>query len=335
MIALYRQMARVRAFEETQAALWEEGRISGEMHLVTGEEALTAGVCMHLRSGDAVALDHRPTGVMVAIGVDPAAMLKEMMGAPDGLDGGRAGQMHLMARAHLAAASGIVGSAGPMAAGFALAAKRLRPGHVAAAFFGDGAMNQGMLLESFNLAAAWSLPVLFVLKDNGWAITTRTASVSAGDFSKRAEAFGLPVADVDGLDASLVHRAAGVAIERIRSGAGPSFLRARVSRLDGHFLGDPLVRSATKPTRQDREKLTPVVNALLAREGGGIATRVASVAHMIQLARRARQSGRGTLDDPLERARQRIDKTNAQRCDEEAEREMHQALEAAMQGGQP
>ena len=195
---LFRQMARARAFEDAISALWRAGRISGEMHLGTGEEAVAAGVVASLRPGDAVALDHRPTPVLTMLGVDLAGMLAEMLGMESGIQRGRAGHMHLMSRKLLAASSGIVGSSAPLGAGFALSGRALRPGSVAVAFFGDGAMNQGMLLETLNLAAAWSLPLLLVCKDNGWAITTRTDTVTGGDPVARARGFGLETVDVDG-----------------------------------------------------------------------------------------------------------------------------------------
>src|SRR4030042_416765 len=134
------------------------------MHSGTGEEAIIAGVVTQLREGDAMALDHRGTAALLMRGVDPVLILRELLGRPDGLCGGMGGHMHLFSPAHLAASSGIVGAAGPAAVGFALANLHLRPGKVAVAFFGEGATNQGMLLESWNLAAAWKLPVLFVCK---------------------------------------------------------------------------------------------------------------------------------------------------------------------------
>ena len=329
---LYRQMWRARAVEDALAALWREGRISGEMHLGAGEEAVAAGVVAHLGSGDAVALDHRGTPVLTILGVDLVLLVKEMLGRADGLDGGRAGHMHLMWPERLAACSGIVGSSAPMGAGFALAASRLRPRAVAVAFFGDGAMNQGMLLESLNLAVVWSLPLLFVCKDNGWAITTRAESVTAGDLCARAAAFGLPVEDVDGLDALAVHRAAGAAIERARRESRPSFLRARVTRLEGHFLGDLMVRTARHPLADGREVLSGVVSSAMAGSGGSLRSRAAGVLHLVDLLRRARRDRRDTGDDPLERARRRLDEEEAQPAEKSAYAEVARAVEAALGG---
>jgi pyruvate dehydrogenase E1 component alpha subunit len=330
-VELFRRLARARAFEDALAALWREGRISGEMHLGTGEEGVAVGVAACLKPGDAVALDHRPTPVLVALGVDLVAMLREMLGREDGLQRGRAGHMHLMSRPHLAASSGIVGSSAPLGAGFALAARALRPRSMAAAFFGDGAMNQGMLLETLNLAVAWRLPLLLVCKDNGWAITTRSEAVTGGELVGRAAAFGMPAADVDGADVEAVAAAATGAVERARAGKGPSFLRARVSRMDGHFLGDALVRTARSPAGEGREMLAEVVSATLARSGAGLGARARSVLHLMDLMRRARREDRDTRRDPLERARRLVgaEAEESARIEEEEIALVAQAVAAA------
>ena len=328
-IGLFRQMARARAFEDATAALWREGRISGEMHLGTGEEAVAAGVAAALRPGDAVALDHRPTPVLTVLGADLAAMLAEMLGLERGLARGRAGHMHLMSKALRAASSGIVGSSAPLGAGFALAGRALRPGAVAVAFFGDGAMNQGMLLETLNLAAAWRLPLLLVCKDNGWAITTRSDTVTGGDLLGRAGAFGLRTRDVDGVDVDAVATVATEEIARARRGDGPSFLRARVPRLDGHFLGDALVRAARSPAGEGRQLLGDVTSAALSRSGGGLGQRARSVVRLLDLMRRARREDRDTRRDPLERARSAVGAETAARLEDEALAEVGRAVEAA------
>ena len=245
--ALYRLMFCSRVFEEAVARLWQAGQISGEMHLSMGEEAIMAGIVSQLIDGDALALDHRGTAPLLMRGVDPALLLREFLGQPQGLCGGRGGHMHLFSRDHLAASSGIVGSAGPIAAGFALAAQYLRPGAVSIGFFGDGAINQGMLLESLNLAAVWKLPVLFVCKDNQWAITTQSEAVSGGQGLSRAQGFGLNAIEVDGLNVLAVWHAAHEALQLARAGHGPTFLLAHCVHLEGHFLGDPLFDMMRKP----------------------------------------------------------------------------------------
>ncbi|RLB62015.1 MAG: thiamine pyrophosphate-dependent dehydrogenase E1 component subunit alpha [Deltaproteobacteria bacterium] len=331
-LELYARMAKARAFELALADLWTQGLISGEMHLGTGEEAIAAAITARMRAGDAVALDHRCTSVLVLLGVDMAAMLKESMGHSDGLCRGQAGHMHLMSQRHLAAASGIVGAAGPTGAGFGLAAKLLRRGSVAVAFFGDGAANQGMLLESLNLATAWSLPVIFVCKDNGWAITTNTASVTGGDLAARARGFGLVVQDVDGLDGSSVDAAAARAFRRARRGQGPSFIQARCSRLDGHFLGDPMVKTARQPMKQGAEVLRKIMAAALKSGGGSLTDRASSLLSMTRLLVKVRDNRRGGRNDPLVRARRVLRRrhgTEVSEIEETVRNEVRDALSLA------
>jgi pyruvate dehydrogenase E1 component alpha subunit len=220
--SLYSDMYRSRVFEEAATRLWQDGLISGEMHLGTGEEAVVAGVMDHLQDGDALALDHRGTSPLLMVGVDPLKILLELVGHPEGLCGGRGGHMHLFSKEHLAASSGIVGASGPAAAGFALASKYLRPGKIGVAFFGEGALNQGMLMESMNLAVVWKLPVLFVCKDDGWAITTITAETSGTSPIPRAKGLGLRTYHADGLEVESVWNAAREAVASIRDGMGPA-----------------------------------------------------------------------------------------------------------------
>lgn len=324
---LYRIMARARAFELLLADLWQRGLISGEMHLGTGEEAVAAGVCVHLREGDAVALDHRATPVLIARGLDPAPLLREMLGRDDGLCRGRGGHMHLLSPADLAASSGIVGSSAPLGAGFALAASMLRPGAMAVSFFGEGAANQGMLLETLNLAVAWSLPLLFVCKDNEWAITTRSARVTSGNLVERARAFGMAAVAVDGGEVTAVAEAAGEAVERVRRDAAPMFILARCPRPDGHMMGDPLRRIAANPLREGARTFAEVSAAVVSRRGGGLGARASSVASILDRVRRAGADGRERNDDPLRRARARLPTAAAAQVDAEVGAEMQALLE--------
>ena len=246
--SLYSLMKRSRLFEEAIMQLWKDGLISGEMHLGTGEEAIIAGIVTQLLPADAVAVDHRGSAAFLMRGVDPVLLLREMLGRSDGLCGGQGGHMHLLSKDHLAASSGIVGAEGPAAVGFALAAQHLRPGSIAVAFFGEAAMNQGMLMESLNLASAWNLPVLFVCKDDGWAITTKTNASTGGRMGERVRGLGVRYIEVDGLDVEQVWHAAQTAIKQVRQGEGPAFLHASCIHLEGHFLGFTLLRIDTRTT---------------------------------------------------------------------------------------
>lgn len=328
---LYRQMIRAREYELAVGELWSRGLISGEMHAGTGEEAIAAGVVGHLGDRDALALAHRCSPYLVARGVPLVPMLKELLGREDGLCRGRGGHMHLFSPGHRAATSGIVGASLPTGAGFALAAKRLRPGAIAVALTGTGALNQGMALETLNLAPAWSLPLLVVCVYNGWAITTPDGAMTGGDLRERAGAFGWEVATADGTDVAAVYQAAGGLIERLREGKGPGFLYVECPRMDGHFLGDPLIRAAREPLVEGREMFGGVVDGAFAL-GGGLVARTAGLAKLIGVLVKARAEPRhGGRRDPVEIARRKLEKAGEDYApiDAEARREVARAVEIA------
>jgi acetoin:2,6-dichlorophenolindophenol oxidoreductase subunit alpha len=302
---LYRLMFRSRMFETAVAGLWEQGLISGEMHLGLGEEAISAGVIAHLRDGDALALDHRGTPELLMRGVDAVLLLKEFLGRPDGLCRGQGGHMHLFSPELLAMTSGIVGAAGPAAAGFGLAAQQRRPGCVAVAFFGEGAANQGMLLESFNLAVAWKLPLLFVCKDNRWAITTSSPEVTGGKLTERAQGFGLATFDVDGSEVEAVWLAAGQAIERARRGE-PAFIHATCAHPEGHFLGDQLLRAARRPLKELSPKVGPLLKAALASKGTSYSDRVKGIFHVLGRIQAVQRDEKVVEKDPLVKTRLKL-----------------------------
>jgi len=302
-LRLYRMMLTSRRLEEELTRLWREGLISAEMHLGIGEEGIVAGVVDHLSDGDAVASDHRSTPPFVMRGVDLTAIAAECMGSEAGLGRGLGGHMHLMSRDHLIAASGIVGCSGPTACGFALAHQHLRPDRVAVAFFGEGAMNQGMLLESLNLAGCWRLPVVFVCKDNGMSITTPSRQVTSGSLPDRVRGFGIPAVEVDGSEVEAVWRAAGEAILRARRGGGPGYIHASCVRPEGHFLGDPLLRIVRHPVGELKDKVGPLARAVTGSRGAGVGGRVESLAGITgMLARSARMRGR----DPIRKLRSEL-----------------------------
>jgi len=329
--ALFRQMARIRHFELATAGLWRDGLIGGEMHLGIGEEAIAAGVVAHLRDGDGLAVDHRSTPPLVARDVDLEAMLLEMLGSEDGLCRGHGGHMHMLSPEHLAASSGIVGAGAPIACGFALAAQRLRPGAVGVGFFGEGAMNQGMLLEALNLAQAWRLPAVFVCKDNRWAITTRSRTVTGGDLAARARAFGMPAMRVNGSDVRAVFRAAGELVERARRGRGPGFLLARCARPDGHFLGDPVLRLLDAPLQEGRQLSGPLLEAVRAQPGAPGRSRAAALARVGGVLAAAAVERHLRRADALKRARRLLAAAEAARIEAEAVAEVRAALARALE----
>jgi pyruvate dehydrogenase E1 component alpha subunit len=319
--SLYGLMYKSRTFEESVRQIWKDGLISGEMHLGMGEEAIVAGVVSQLIEGDAMALEHRGTPPLLMRGVDPLALLREFMGKPDGLCRGQGGHMHLFAPDKLAASSGIIGAAGPAAAGFALAGQMLRPGAVSVAFFGDGATSAGMLMESMNLAVVWKLPVVFVCKDNDWAITTPAETAVAGNLLARAKGFGMKALKVDGSDVLAVSSAAEEALNHARTGNGPVFLWAHCIHLEGHFLGDGLLDMFRRPVYSFRKRVWPMVKGFFRKGGASWGERMASMRQIVGQVFAAQDQTNGR-NDPLVRTRQTLVQKDAKRLTE---------LEAAIQ----
>lgn len=331
---LYSLMKKSRLFEEAVTQLWEDGLISGEMHLGTGEEAIIAGVVSQLCPGDAMAVDHRGSAAFLMRGVDPTLLLHEMLGHEDGLCGGQGGHMHLFSKEHLAATSGIIGAVGPAALGFALAAQTLRPGSIAVAFFGEGAMNQGMLMESINLAALWNLPVLFVCKDDGWAITTQPGESTKSGMGERACGLGVPYVGVDGLDVEQVWQAARQAIERARSGNGPTFLHAHCVHLEGHFLGLILLRITRAPLRELPGIVGALIRSFMHPGGGSLRERIAGVRYILSsILATWRDPRRYSTNDPLQRVQTALVSNPARlkELDSRIEAEISSALASAQQ----
>ncbi len=246
---LYRMLVKIRTFEERVGAIYYEGKlpafdiaagpVPGEMHLYSGQEAVAAGVCAHLRPEDPVTSTHRPHGHLIAKGADLKKMMAEIFGKETGLCHGKGGHMHLFVPELHFGCGGIVGGGIPQAVGAALAIKKRKQDRVAVAFFGEGAANIGAFHESLNLAALWKLPVVFVVEDNLYAISVpKAASTAVRSNAERGAAYGIPAAQVDGQDAVAVYETAGEAISRARRGDGPSLIEAICYRFRGHFEGD-------------------------------------------------------------------------------------------------
>ncbi|MGV7224276.1 MAG: thiamine pyrophosphate-dependent dehydrogenase E1 component subunit alpha [Nitrospinales bacterium] len=327
-------MLKSRLFEETVTQLWKDGLISGEMHLGTGEEAIIAGVLAHLGADDAMALDHRGTAALLMRGVNPILILRELLGKPNGLCGGMGGHMHLFSKPHLAASSGIVGAEGPTAAGFALAAQYLNPGAVTVAFFGEGAMNQGMLMESINLAATWRLPLVFVCKDDRWSITTQSDSVTGGDLNDRAQWLGVPGVCVDGRDVTEVWEAAQKAIMRARAGEGPFFLRAKCVHFEGHFLGYQLLRAVRNPLREMPKISIPLTQSFLRTSGASWRERVGGLKSVLSAVLSTLRDPRKDPDsDPLRRTRSALqsDRTRLEALEDEVKHEVDNIIAMTME----
>jgi pyruvate dehydrogenase E1 component alpha subunit len=277
------------------------------MHLGTGEEAIVAGIMDHLQEGDALALDHRGTPPLIMRGVDPVLILRELLGQTEGLCGGNGGHMHLFSKAHLAASSGIVGAAGPAGVGFGLAAHSLRPGTIAVAFFGEGAMNQGMLMEAMNLAVVWNLPVLFVCKDDAWSITAESDHFSGGTIRGRAQSLGLQVQQGDGRDVVQVWKLTQKAVQQLRNGGGPQFLHLGCVHLKGHFLGYQLIRITHNPLKELPSLAVPLIKSFFRPRGAPLQERLASLKIVLSAILKTWHDPREDLiNDPIFRTRNQL-----------------------------
>jgi TPP-dependent pyruvate/acetoin dehydrogenase alpha subunit len=237
-----RLMLTIRFFDERALALYRAGEMRGTTHPYIGMEAVGVGVTLALEPNDYVTSTHRGHGHTIAKGGDPKKMMAELLGRATGYSGGKGGSMHIADMdKHMLGANGIVGGGMGLATGAALTAQLQQTGAVAICFFGDGALQQGILHETTNLAAIWKLPVIFVCENNQYAMSASAAwSVAGGDPAKRAAGYGIPGVTVDGMDLFAVHAQALEFIERARRGDGPAYLVANTYRFHGHHAGDPL-----------------------------------------------------------------------------------------------
>ncbi|SCG42039.1 thiamine pyrophosphate-dependent dehydrogenase E1 component subunit alpha [Micromonospora coxensis] len=250
-VRLYRTVRLIRRFEERAIDLVRAGAIVGGIHPYLGQEGIAAGVCAALRGTDLVTGTHRGHGHVLAKGADPARMMAELCGRETGLNRGRGGSMHAADfSVGVLGANAIVGAAGAILTGAVWARRRRGEDVVGATFFGDGAVNEGMLLEAFNLAALWRVPVLFVCENNGYATTMPVDGAVAGTITGRAEAFGMPAVVVDGQDPQQVRAAAAAAVDRMRDGGGPELIEARTYRFDAHHTFEHSVRLDYRPPQE-------------------------------------------------------------------------------------
>ena len=298
-LALYRTMARIRAFENAAeeaskggvsafgAALSSDVRVRGPLHLSTGQEAVPAGVCINLANEDLITSTHRGHGHTLAKGASMEKMMCELFGRATGFNGGKGGSMHIADfSVGMLGANGVVAAGIPIAVGAAHAIKVRGKTNLVACFFGDGAINRGPFLEGLNWAKVHELPVLFVCEDNRWSATTSTEAMTAGAGPlARAKAIGIDGVEVDGNDVFAVDRVSASLLKKIRAGNGPQFLHAVTYRFKGHVS----------------------VDVAAYRDGEEVA--------------------RALEDDPL--LRFKIAKWDAERIQEEAHSEVKAALQAA------
>ncbi len=258
----YRLMKTIREFEERIRSEYQQGKLPGFIHMYRNQEAIAVGACLDMTDGDYIASTHRGHGHCIAKGCELEGMMLELACKQDGLCNGKGGSMHIadMSKGMLGA-NAIVGGGPPIAAGAALTAKTLGTGGVAMAFIGDGASDQGTVAEALNLAVVLQLPMIFMYENNFYAEFTRNPK-SEGQIAARAGSFGMPSLVVDGSDFFAVHAACREAIERGRTGGGPTAIEAVSARYYGHFEGDPQAYRDPAELQAQREAGDPLVHFL-------------------------------------------------------------------------
>jgi pyruvate dehydrogenase E1 component alpha subunit len=264
LLHLYEQMLLIRRFEEKAGQLYGLGLIGGFCHLYIGQEAVAVGLQSALQPGkDSVITGYRDHGHMLAYGIDPKTIMAELTGRQAGISHGKGGSMHMFSTEHaFYGGHGIVGAQVSLGGGLAFAHKYRNDGGVCLAYFGDGAANQGQVYETMNMAALWSLPIVFVVENNQYAMGTSVKRSSAEtDFYRRGTAFRIPGMDVNGMDVLEVRQAAEVAIAHVRGGNGPVLMELNTYRYRGHSMSDPAKYRTREEVQNVREHSDPIEGA--------------------------------------------------------------------------
>ncbi len=264
----YKDMLLIRRFEEKAGQLYGMGLIGGFCHLYIGQEAVVVGLEAAAEEGDKRITSYRDHGHMLACGMDPNGVMAELTGRIDGYSKGKGGSMHMFSKEqHFYGGHGIVAAQVPLGAGLAFADKYQDNGRVTFTYFGDGAANQGQVYETFNMAAIWDLPCIFVIENNQYAMgTSQNRSTSTPDLHTRGEAFGIPGEIVDGMDVMAVKEAGERAVKHCRSGKGPYILEIKTYRYRGHSMSDPAkyrTREEVQKMRDERDPIEQVREVLL------------------------------------------------------------------------
>ncbi|MBI1199089.1 MAG: pyruvate dehydrogenase (acetyl-transferring) E1 component subunit alpha [Phenylobacterium sp.] len=271
LLKYYRAMLLVRRFEERAGQLYGMGLIGGFCHLYIGQEAIAVGVEAAKRPGDQIITGYRDHGHMLVCGMDPKEVMAELTGRIGGSSRGKGGSMHMFStESAFYGGHGIVGAQVPLGTGLALANWYREDGKVAFAFFGDGAANQGQVYEAFNMAELWKLPVVYVIENNQYAMGTAiTRSSAETHLYRRGASFGIPGAEVDGMDVLAVKAAAEEAAEHARSGKGPYILEMKTYRYRGHSMSDPAKYRTREEVDEVRKTRDPIehVEQMLEKNG--------------------------------------------------------------------
>ena len=283
-LQLLRQMLLIRRFEEKCAELYTQEKIRGFLHLYIGEEAVGVGVIQSLRPEDAIVSTYREHGHALARGISAGRIMAEMFGKQEGCSRGRGGSMHLFdAKTRFYGGNAVVGGGLPIAVGLALADKMRNQRRVTCCFFGDGAVAEGEFHECMNLSALWKLPLLFVCENNRYAMGTRLdVSHSVTDLTKKAAAYCVPAAAVDGMDVLAVEEAARSATERVRSGEGPFFLECRTYRFRAHSMYDPeLYRDKAEVEEWKKRDPIPALIGCIEEDGSPATAAIAELERQV------------------------------------------------------
>lgn len=259
-LGYYRDMLLIRRFEEKAGQLYGMGLIGGFCHLYIGQESVVVGIQSQCGEGDQVITSYRDHGHMLVAGMDPKGVMAELTGRRDGYSGGKGGSMHMFsAEKNFYGGHGIVGAQVPIGAGLAFANKYRKNGKVSVVYFGEGAANQGQVYETFNMAALWKLPAIFVIENNQYAMgTAQTRSTSTSALHTRGAAFGIEGEEVDGMDVLAVREAGLMAFDHCRSGKGPYILEVKTYRYRGHSMSDPAKYRAREEVSKVRETRDPI-----------------------------------------------------------------------------
>ncbi len=260
IVAYYRQMLLIRRFEERAGQLYGMGLIGGFCHLYIGQEAVVIGMQAALKKGDSVITAYRDHGHMLACGMDPKGVMAELTGRRGGYSKGKGGSMHMFSvEKGFYGGHGIVGAQVPLGTGIAFAHKYKQDGGVCLTYLGDGAVNQGQVYESFNMAELWRLPVVYVIENNKYGMGTSAERASAStEFYKRGSAYGIPGERVDGMDVLTVKAAGLKAVEFARKGGGPYILEMLTYRYRGHSMSDPAKYRTKEEVDEVKKKRDPI-----------------------------------------------------------------------------
>lgn len=258
---LYGDMLLIRRFEERCGQLYGRGLIGGFCHLYIGQEAVVVGIQSLLKPHDSVITGYRDHGHMLACGMDPNRVMAELTGRKDGYSQGKGGSMHMFSREkNFFGGHGIVGAQISLGTGMAFAHKYLKDGGLTVAYMGDGALNQGQVYESFNMAALWELPILYVVENNQYAMGTSTARHTAGEeLCNRGSTFGIPGAKADGMDIFAVREAAEEALSYVRQNQKPFLLEMDTYRYRGHSMSDPALYREKEEVQDIKDKRDPLL----------------------------------------------------------------------------